>query len=117
MEKVSRREAKKLIEQRQDLTVIETLEEPYFRKYHLPGARNVPFSHGDNGFDEQIQTVAPDKSAPILVYCHDADCDSSTKAARRLVELGYSEVYDYEAGKVDWKEAGLPVEDSEHPSG
>jgi rhodanese-related sulfurtransferase len=114
MEKVSRQEAKKLIEQRQDLTVVETLEEQYFRKYHLPGARNVPFT---NGFDEQIQRVVPDKTAPILVYCQDADCDSSAKAAERLVELGYSEVYDYEAGKVDWKEAGLPIEDSEHSSG
>lgn len=109
METVSRQKAKDLIEQRDDLTVVETLEKKYFRKFHLPGARNVPF---DDGFDEQIQTVAPDKAAPILVYCQDSDCESSAKAARRLVELGYSEVYDYEAGKVDWKEAGLPVEES-----
>lgn len=114
MQTVSRQEAKELIETRQDLMVVETLEEEYFRKFHLPGARNVPFS---NGFDEQIQSVAPDKAAPILVYCQDSDCESSAKAARRLVELGYSEVYDYEAGKVDWQEAGLPVEKPERSTG
>jgi rhodanese-related sulfurtransferase len=107
METVSRQRAKELIDQREDLTVVETLDEKYFRKFHLPGAQSVPFS---NGFDERIQSVAPDKAAPILVYCMDADCESSAKAARRLVELGYAEVYDYEAGKVDWQEAGLPVE-------
>lgn len=114
METVSRQEAKDLIAQRKDLTLVETLGEEYFRKFHLPHARNVPFNEG---FDEQIQTVAPDKAAPILVYCLDSDCDSSAKAARRLVELGYREVYDYEAGKIDWKEAGLPVEESDHSSG
>lgn len=113
METVSRQEAKNLINQRKDLTVVETLENEYFRKFHLPGAWNVPF---DNGFDEQIQSVAPDKVAPILVYCLDAGCESSAKAARRLVELGYAEVYDYEAGKVDWTEAGLPVEETERSS-
>lgn len=114
MNTVSRQEAKDLIEQRNDLTIVETLDEKYFRKFHLPGAQNVPFA---NGFDQQIQSVAPDKSAPILVYCLDADCKSSEQAARRLVELGYTEVYDYEAGKVDWKEAGLPVEDLGRSSG
>jgi hypothetical protein len=44
------------------------------------------------------------------VYCYDTDCDASPKAARRMEDLGYQTVYDYEAGKVDWKEAGLPVE-------
>ena len=114
MKTVSRREAKDLIEERKNLTIVETLGAEYFRKFHLPDARNVPF---ENGFDEQIQTVAPDKASPILVYCLDSDCESSAKAARRLVELGYSEVYDYEAGKVDWKEAGLPVEENERSSG
>jgi rhodanese-related sulfurtransferase len=46
----------------------------------------------------------------VIVYCHDEDCDASPKAARRMDALGYQRVYDYEAGKVDWKQAGLPVE-------
>jgi rhodanese-related sulfurtransferase len=30
--------------------------------------------------------------------------------AARLVELGYTRVHDYEEGKADWVEAGLPLE-------
>ena len=37
----------------------------------------------------------------------------SARAAWRLEELGFSEVYDYDAGRQDWQEAGLPVEGSE----
>jgi CBS domain-containing protein len=34
----------------------------------------------------------------------------SPRAAWRLEALGYSEVYDYVAGKADWLAAGLPTE-------
>ena len=34
----------------------------------------------------------------------------SPRAAWRLESLGYSEVYDYVAGKADWLAAGLPFE-------
>jgi CBS domain-containing protein len=34
----------------------------------------------------------------------------SPRAAWRLESLGFTEVYDYAAGKADWAAAGLPVE-------
>lgn len=37
----------------------------------------------------------------------------SARAAWRLEDLGFSEVYDYDAGRQDWQEAGLPVEGTE----
>jgi len=37
----------------------------------------------------------------------------SARAAWRLEELGFSEVYVYDAGRQDWQEAGLPVEGTE----
>lgn len=109
METINREEAQLLVKnrEREHVTVIEALPAESFEKYHLPGAINVPL---DDQFDENIQKAAPDKSQPVLVYCMDADCDASPKAAKRMEELGYSNVYDYEAGKVDWKEAGLTVE-------
>ena len=34
----------------------------------------------------------------------------SPRAACRLESLGFGEVYDYVAGKLDWMAAGLPTE-------
>ena len=40
----------------------------------------------------------------------------SPRAAWRLERLGFTEVYDYAAGKVDWMAAGLPTEgNGTHP--
>jgi rhodanese-related sulfurtransferase len=107
MQTLDRGQTQNLIEERHDLAVVDVLEPGAFRKFHLPGATNVPL---DENFVENIQRVAPDKSQPVLVYCMNTECDASSKAARKLDELGYREVYDYEAGKMDWKDAGLPVE-------
>ncbi|HET8605473.1 MAG TPA: CBS domain-containing protein [Gaiellaceae bacterium] len=40
----------------------------------------------------------------------------SPRAASRLEALGFSQVYDYVAGKADWASFGLPIE-GEHGSG
>lgn len=107
MNTISRQQAKRMIETQEDLQVVEALGLETFEEFHLPGAHSVPV---DDAFETRIEAVAPQKSAPVLVYCMDAECPASSKAAQKLEALGYTEVYDYEAGKVDWKEAGLPLE-------
>lgn len=90
----------------ESLALVEVLAADQYRDFHLPGAVNVPL---DERFDEAVQQAVPDMSSPVVVYCLDTDCEASAKAARRLEELGYQKVYDYTAGKLDWKEAGLPI--------
>ncbi len=107
METISRDELNEHLGNDFGMTLVEVLDPEYYKKFHLPGAINVPL--GDS-FDEGIQTAVPDKQKPVVVYCMDHDCQASPKAAQRMEQLGYQRVFDYEAGKIDWKEAGLPVE-------
>lgn len=106
MTAIDRDQLKRMIDE-DVVTVIEVLDEAYFNKFHLPNAINVPLS-GD--FEQDIQDVVPDKTTPVALYCMDEDCNASPEAARRMEDLGYERVYDYEGGKMDWKEAGLPIE-------
>ena len=78
----------------------------YYEDAHLPGAINIP--HDRVG--ELAPTLLPDKSVEIIVYCSNKACQNSPQAARRLEALGYENVRDYEEGKQDWIEAGLPTE-------
>lgn len=109
MQTISRQKAQEFVQNRDDVAVIEVLDEKNFEKFHLPGARNVPL---DENFTEKIEQAVPDKKTPVMVYCLDSECSASPKAAQQMEEIGYTDVYDYEAGKVDWREAGLPVEQS-----
>ncbi len=87
--------------------LVDVLSADKFREYHIAGAINIPIGHG---FNDRIQAAVPDKDQEVVLYCYDEECSASPKAGERMEELGYSNVYDYSAGKVDWKEAGLPVE-------
>lgn len=106
---ISRDELKQMIDENKDFQLVETLPAKYYKKFHLPGAKNVEFNED---FDDAIAEAAPDKSKTTVVYCMDAECDASPKAAKRMEELGYTDVYDYEEGKMDWQDAGLAVEKS-----
>lgn len=92
-----------------ELILIEALPRDSFEEFHLPGAVNVPLG---SDFDERIGEVIPSKATPVVVYCANTHCKASEKAGSRLEELGYREVYDYEAGKEDWKAHDLPTESS-----
>lgn len=86
--------------------LIEALPEKYFTEGHLPGARHLPHDQ----VKEKARDVAPDKAAPVVVYCASETCRNSQQAAAVLESLGYSDVAVYPGGKKDWEEAGLPFE-------
>ena len=84
--------------------VVEVLPRHEYDDEHLPGALHLPLKHLNGRAAEAL-----DKARPVIVYCWDALCDMSPRAAWRLERLGLNPVYVYEAGKVDWMAAGLPT--------
>jgi rhodanese-related sulfurtransferase len=103
---ITRDELKTKLDRKEKLILVEALPERYYLDKHLPGAINIPHDQ----VDALAPASLPDKSAQIVVYCANGPCRNSGIAARRLVELGYTNVRDYHHGKQDWIEAGLPVE-------
>src|SRR6059058_757969 len=84
--------------------LVEVLPYEEYQELHLPGAVPIPLKELDAGHARRL-----DRDRPIIVYCWDALCDMSPRAAWQLEHLGYRPVYDYAVGKVDWMAAGLPT--------
>jgi rhodanese-related sulfurtransferase len=103
---ITREELAEKLERGEDIVLVEALPPMYYEDAHLPGAINMPHDQ----VDELAPALLPDTSAEIVVYCANSPCRNSRIAARRLAELGYRNVRDYDAGKQDWIEAGLPTE-------
>jgi rhodanese-related sulfurtransferase len=59
---------------------------------------------------ELAARIAPDRAGTVVVYCSGPSCGRSTAAAAAFRRLGYTDVRVYSGGKLDWHDAGLPLE-------
>jgi rhodanese-related sulfurtransferase len=102
----SRQEVERLL--RDGAQVVEVLQRSEYDERHLPGAVSIPLWELAERAPKEL-----DPSRPVVVYCYDELCDLSPRAASRLDSMGFAEVYDYVASKVDWFANGLPGEGEE----
>jgi rhodanese-related sulfurtransferase len=92
---------------REGATIIDVLPPEEYEEEHIAGAVGIPLKTLDRSAVQDL-----DRSRPVVVYCWDALCDLSPRAAAWLDELGFEDVCDYAVGKVDWMARGLPTEGS-----
>ena len=83
-------------------TLIDIRETDEVEQGIIEGAVHVP-----RGFlESRIESVAPDKSAPVIVYC--AGGARSVFGAQILEQLGYTDVASMAGGFGAWKSSSLP---------
>lgn len=104
---ISREELRTRLSSASRPVLVEALPEKYYAANHLPGALHLPHDQVDT---HATDVLLPEKSAEIVVYCANRQCQNSHIAAHRLSVMGYTNVSVYAGGKQDWEEAGLPFE-------
>jgi rhodanese-related sulfurtransferase len=80
----------------QPVTVVDVRTQAEYEQGHIPDAILVP---NETISTTQKPDALPDLDATILVYCRSGN--RSAQAARKLVALGYVNVYDF-GGIIDW---------------
>jgi rhodanese-related sulfurtransferase len=83
---------------------VDVREDHEFAKDHARGARHL----GKGIIERDIETMIPDKQAPIVLYCGGGF--RSVLAADALQQMGYSNVVSMDGGVKAWREAGCPLE-------
>lgn len=78
-----------------------------FSDQHLENAVNINWNGDD--FDKKVAEL--DKSKPVFVYCLSGG--RSSKAAGKLADLGFKEVYEMDGGIVKWNASGLAKKSNE----
>lgn len=92
--RISEEAAKKMMD-KGNVTIVDVRREDEFADAHIPGAVLIPH--------ESIGTKAPEalpnKETILLIYCHAGV--RSIQAADKLVQLGYTNVYEF-GGIITW---------------
>jgi rhodanese-related sulfurtransferase len=86
----------------EDFLLVNSLPTQYFSDTKIPGAVNIP--EKDEDFAERVEQRAGGKEKTVVVYCANAACDSSQKAAEKLEAAGFQDVWKFEEGAEGWKE-------------
>lgn len=78
---------------------------------HVPYEGEIEATDAFVGYDEIDKNLdkLPNKDARIVLYCRSGRM--SEIAAKKLVELGYTNVYNLLLGMHDWQANGYPLKD------
>lgn len=97
-------EFQELISKQENPQLVDVRTVGEFAGGYVNGALNLDVR--SDSFAQDISKM--DKDRPVFVYCLSGG--RSASAARQLVNMGYTEVYDMKGGIMAWKRAELPLE-------
>ena len=92
---INAEEAKKIMDTESGYIILDVRTQEEYDEAHIPGAIAIPHEE----IAEKAEEVLTDKDQMILVYCRSGR--RSKLAAEILVELGYTNIYEF-GGIIDW---------------
>lgn len=95
-------DARKLIETRKDLLLIDVRSPQEFSQGAIAGSKNIPF------IDIMEGRHSLPKDKPVLLICSIGG--RSFAAVQLLQEKGYTEVFNLDGGLQAWRRASLPLQ-------
>jgi len=93
--KITAEEAMKMMQESSSFILLDVRTEDEFMERRIEGAILIP----NTEIESRAKDELPDKNELILVYCRSGK--RSASAAYALVEMGYTNVYDF-GGIIDW---------------
>jgi len=78
-----------------------------FAKKHVPGAHHLDLK---DGYSERALNAIAGLDDPVVIYSSGEQCSRSYRASEMAVNWGYTKVYYFRGGIIDWRDAGLPME-------
>ena len=107
--KVTREQVVDLMKYGGSFTFVDVRGREFYEQEHIKGAVSIPLDE-----IEKIGGRLLQKEDLIVTYCASFQCPASTQAARKLIEMGFTNVADYKGGILDYKSRPLELEGKLH---
>ena len=83
---------------------------------HIPYEGEIDKTDAFIAYDEiekNLNKLPQDKSAQLVLYCRSGRMSQIT--AEKLVQLGYSNIWNLDRGMLGWEQAGFPIVEKQQP--
>lgn len=97
-------EAAQTLLQNENIQLIDIRTPKEFNEARIENAQNIDFL--SSTFADNIKKL--NKEKPILIYCRSGR--RSAKSIKKLLEAGFTEIYDLEGGIIKWKQKGFKTQ-------
>ncbi|MGQ0609123.1 MAG: rhodanese-like domain-containing protein [Chloroflexota bacterium] len=87
--------------------LVNALAREAFDDERIAGSISIPTA---DAVRTSVEVLAKDQ--PVVVYCASRSCTASPTLAQKLVDLGFTEVTDFEGGIEEWERAGYALQRS-----
>ena len=92
---INAEQARQMMDTESGYIILDVRTQEEYDEAHIPGAIVIP----NTELEARAESELPDKDQMILVYCRSGR--RSRLAAEILVELGYTNIYEF-GGIIDW---------------
>ncbi len=91
-------------EQKVKLHIINVLPKELYDDCHIKGSEHVDYE------DVEAKIASMNPKDHYVIYCADYLCMSSQHVAKMMIDRGFSNVWEYSGGIVEWYQKQYPVE-------
>ena len=102
---VHAKELKGWIDTHKDIQIVDARTKKYDEGEVIAGAKFLP----SDSADKKISKELPSKDATSVVYCASIKCPASENLAKRLISMGYTNIYRYPEGLSEWFDKNYPT--------
>lgn len=106
---IGRDDLKDMMDSGEVFFLVNVLDPEEFENERICGSINIPAPAVGR---DSVNLL--DKDDTIVLYCAGPSCTASAIAADKLNSLGFSDIWRFEGGLKEWKEAGYCVEGLAH---
>lgn len=105
---ISAPEVRNMVEN-EGVLLVHTLSKIEYQMQHIPTSINIPVNE-----IEHSSKMPKYKDTPVIFYCNGFACPYSKRAAKKAVKMGYSRVYWFRGGILEWRkfQYGMEVDKS-----
>lgn len=88
-----------------DALLVHTLSRIEYRMQHIPESVNIPVDEVKHS-----PKMPANKNAPVIFYCNGTACPYSKRASKIAVKQGYTNVYWFQGGILEWRKFQYDME-------